>query len=872
MTTTMTSNTRPTLVKALYKSLCGIALPILLASCGSGGSTPEPPKPPTTTLLAPALANATAAQTYTVGTAITPFSFDNSAGGAVGADGCSGTLPAGLNLTVANNTCQFAGTPTKASAQATYTITAINTTGMDMASVSITVNPEVPMLENAPEQNYLINEPITTPFAFTNNGGDAQVSGGCTVKPTLPVGLVLSNTTDNQTCRITGTPSVESGKATYTITATNTSGFSEATVVIRVFIPVVISMVTLQSSGNENTPQDGDTLTLRFTTGGPTTSFDPQVSIGGQIATVIQVSGMEGRWEANLMVDEENFVQSESGSFVITIIVPNGKSPTENLAQGLTVLTVQNTPAPLSLEDTTETFLLAPALALETLSYRFEVDQEITPIVFVNEGGAVMVDGCAPASGATDLPEGLMIEVTGETCQIVGTPGDSASGASYIIAAINPSGEDEFTLNIVIVEPLPSCTNLDTVEATGYPINTLTFEQRMLYLIGNHSNGVAESDFLLKHKGSNTYQAIAIFDAQGAADDYNGQRTQLTLATDDNNQTTQLWVADDQGMIRGANNPINITEQDQELSLSQGNPGTNSNHIQLITGSTYSFTFELTATAFTGTEQAPLANVGTLNIQECVPELITATSPNLADIDSPISLTTGLGFVPIVFENSGMAATGCSINTATTPALPSGFSVEPNEDGTCQITGTAGAIMPQATYKIVATSASMETSTATVVLGIDDLPTTPTACSSLEQADDTTGHPLTVTGHSERLYIRGNLSNEKAHPNFILRYKGSNTYQAAFTLDSTLAATEYDPTNTQLKVASDDESLSTQFNVIDSTTSDISQTPLTFFTAHEVDKGDGAGLSNSNPIALKADGTYIFTLVLSAAESCRWGR
>ena len=959
---TATSNTRSALVKALHKSLCGIALPILLASCGSGGSTPEPPKPPTTTLLAPALANATAAQTYRVGTAITPFSFDNSAGGAVGADGCSGTLPAGLNLTVANNTCQIAGTPTEPSAEATYTITATNTAGSDMATISITVNPAAPMLENAPEQNYPINEPITTPFAFTNGGGDVQASGGCTIRPTLPLGLTFTKTTDNQTCQITGTPLAESPRTTYTVTATNTagsdmatisitvnpaapmlenapeqnypinepittpfaftngggdvqasggctirptlplgltftkttdnqtcqiagtplaesprttytvtatniSGPSEATVVISVFTPVVISMVTLENLGDETTPQDGDILTLRFTTTGPTTNFDPQVSIGGQIVTAEKVSGTEDRWMATLIVGA-NFMQSETEGFAIIVIVPNGKSPTENLAQSTTVTTVQNTPTPLSLEDTTETFLLAPALALDTLSYRFEVDQEIAPIVFVNEGGAVKEDGCAPASGATALPIGLMIEVADDTCQIVGTPGVTKAGESYTIAATNTSGEDEFTLNIAIVEPLPSCTSLDTVEAEGYPINTLTFEQRMLYLIGNHSNEAAEADFLLKHKGSNTYQAIAIFDTQGATDDYNGQRTQLTLATDDNNQTTQLWVADDQGMIRGANNPINITEQDKELSLYQGNPGTNTNHIQLITGSTYSFsfTFDTTTTAFTGTEQAPLANVGTLNIQECVPEVITATSPNLASIDNPISLTTGLGFAPIVFENSGAAATGCSVDTSTTPALPSGLSVTTTTDGTCQITGTAGATMAQATYKIVATSASMETSTATVVLSIDDLPTTPTACSDLEQADDTTGYPLTVTGHSARLYIRGNLSNEKAHPNFILRHKGSDTYQAAFTLDSTLAATDYDPTNTQFKVASDDESLSTQFNVIDSTIPDISQTPLTFFTAHDVDKGDGTGLSNSNPIALKADGTYIFTLVLSAED------
>nr|MCH9663630.1 hypothetical protein [Gammaproteobacteria bacterium] len=106
-----------------------------------------------TTLNAPTLANADD-QTYTVGTAIETLKFVNTGGDALTACASAPALPMGLAVAVSTPTpgvgtgtagtvrdisCQITGTPTEATAEATYMITGTNATGMDAATVKITV-------------------------------------------------------------------------------------------------------------------------------------------------------------------------------------------------------------------------------------------------------------------------------------------------------------------------------------------------------------------------------------------------------------------------------------------------------------------------------------------------------------------------------------------------------------------------------------------------------------------------------------------------------------------------------------------------------------------------------------------------------------
>jgi len=157
-------------------------------------------------------------QTYTKDSAITTLVFSNT-GGAITSCRVSPTLPIGLSVGVNNDTCEITGTPTVVTAEATYTVTGSNALEVsDTASVEITVNPipiADPNIENATSQTYTKDSAITT-LVFSNTGGAIT---SCRVSPTLPIGLSVG--VNNDTCEITGTPTVVTAQATYTVTGSN---------------------------------------------------------------------------------------------------------------------------------------------------------------------------------------------------------------------------------------------------------------------------------------------------------------------------------------------------------------------------------------------------------------------------------------------------------------------------------------------------------------------------------------------------------------------------------------------------------------------------------------------------------------------------
>ena len=145
------------------------------------------------------------------------------------------------------------GTVTIAGSVATYTPVAnyydtdsfsfIVDDGMDdsePANVNITVSAilTAPILENQIAQNYTKMTAIEV-LAFTNTGGNVT---SCTVSPSLPAGLLLS--VNNGTCEITGIPTQVLDTINYTITATNSRGSDDATVMIGVTQNLLISEVS----------------------------------------------------------------------------------------------------------------------------------------------------------------------------------------------------------------------------------------------------------------------------------------------------------------------------------------------------------------------------------------------------------------------------------------------------------------------------------------------------------------------------------------------------------------------------------------------------------------------------------------------------
>ena len=168
------------------------------------------------------------------------------------------------------STGTISGTPTVLSTVTTYTVTATNTGGSDTITIDITVNDVVPSISYSGAPFTETKDSAMAPEAPTVGGG-AVVTWS--VSPSLPDGLVLSPTTGV----ITGTPTVVSSTATYTISATNSGGTGTTTVEITVNdIPPTNIAFTLS--------------TLTLTKGEPMTPISPTSGGGAVISWSVSPS------------------------------------------------------------------------------------------------------------------------------------------------------------------------------------------------------------------------------------------------------------------------------------------------------------------------------------------------------------------------------------------------------------------------------------------------------------------------------------------------------------------------------------------------------------------------------------------------------
>ena len=224
------------------------AVSLLFCGCGGGPSAVITPQPPS------ALSYITATAVYIKGTAITPNS-PTSSGGAVTSYSVSLALPAGLSLST--STGIISGTPTAVTATASYTVTASNAAGSTTATLTITVEDAAPagLAYTTGTAVYTVGTPIPANSPISTGG--AVTSYG--VSPALPAGLSLSTSTGV----ISGTPTAVTAAGSYTITASNSTGSTTATLTITVnptalsadninLIFVVSEDVAYQASGDVN--------------------------------------------------------------------------------------------------------------------------------------------------------------------------------------------------------------------------------------------------------------------------------------------------------------------------------------------------------------------------------------------------------------------------------------------------------------------------------------------------------------------------------------------------------------------------------------------------------------------------------------------
>ncbi|MEC8249111.1 MAG: putative Ig domain-containing protein, partial [Candidatus Thermoplasmatota archaeon] len=320
------------------------------------------------------------------------------------------SLPGGINLD--SSTGVISGTPTVASSQATYQVRATNSEGSNPVNLQIQVNDVPPSGITYPQSSYILTKGVElTPAATPTSSGGTVTSWAIT--PSLPSGLQF----DTVTGVISGTPTVISNSATYTVTATNSGGSSTTTLTFQVNDVAPSSIQYNPNSFTETVDAAMSNLVTPTYSGGAITSWTvtPSLPIGLSLNSNGVISGTP------------------------TVVTP----------QTVYTITGSNTGGSDSTTVTIQVNDKAPVFYYSVTQIQMTKGQpqSLTPTVS-SFGGAVVSYSVSPT-----LPNGLGIDtVTGE---ISGTPTDITPSQTYTITATNSGGSSLRELIIEVNDAQP---------------------------------------------------------------------------------------------------------------------------------------------------------------------------------------------------------------------------------------------------------------------------------------------------------------------------------------------------------------------------------------------------------------------------------
>jgi alpha-tubulin suppressor-like RCC1 family protein len=369
------------------------------------------------------LTYATNPAVFTKGVAITP-DVPTTTGGPVSSWSVTPALPQGLTLST--STGDISGTPTGLSARADYAVTAANAAGSTTASLSITVNDVPPM-----GLSYATN-PATYGVGQLIAPNRPTISGGpvvsWSVSPPLPPDLNL----DVGTGILSGVSTVVATTGSYTVTAVNSGGSTQATLVITVndLAPTGLSypdnpvVYTVGQTINPDVPVHSGGLVLSWT-------IEPELPSGLVFDTTTgDISGTPA-------------AVSAAATYQVTAANSGGSTT------AMLTLTVNDVPP--------------SGLGYRANPVRFTINQPITPDVPTNSGSAVVSWAIDPA-----LPTGLSFDTA--TGIVSGTPTVLSQYVQYTVTATNSGGTGTVTLELEVTVAAPSNLTYATNPAT-YMIN-----------------------------------------------------------------------------------------------------------------------------------------------------------------------------------------------------------------------------------------------------------------------------------------------------------------------------------------------------------------------------------------------------------------
>jgi DNA-binding beta-propeller fold protein YncE len=346
------------------------------------GTATAPPVTATTTIPSAAL---------TQGYATTPFIPVTGSGGAGTLGyGVSPALPVGLTFSA---TGTVRGTPSVIRSTATYTVTITDADSVTATSTfSLTVNPAIAATTASSSTLLTVSHAATAFTPVTASGGTGTLT--YSVSPALPSGLTFTSAGV-----VSGTPTVVSVAATYTVTVTDTnSASSTATFSLTVSSTVVVSTVIASSVLTQGHIATAFTpVTATGGTGTLTDSVSPALPAGLVFSSTGTVSGT-------------STAASAATTYTVTVTDTNGASSTATF--GLTV----NAPI------TTST-----AVASSSLTPAF---------------GAAVVLTATVAPAPADNPPGRASFYTGST--LLGTAALNPKGVATLSIAL-PLGPNTIT-------------------------------------------------------------------------------------------------------------------------------------------------------------------------------------------------------------------------------------------------------------------------------------------------------------------------------------------------------------------------------------------------------------------------------------------